>query len=124
MNYNISVTNFKNQGSELLINSISIYFEKKIKMYRQFNNGIIVMIAEDDESAKDFSNSVYCYNYDGKLLWQMQKPSEVGKCNGHLVDMKFDTENDSQLIVFEFMGNRYIVNINDGKIVASYVSSW
>ena len=124
MNYNIDVKNFKNGKSELSINGISIKFEKEIKIYRQFSVGVIVMIAEDDEKAKDFSNSVFCYNYNGELIWQMQKPSEAGNCNGHLVDMKFNTENDNQLIVFEFFGNRYIVDLNNGEIVGSFFSRW
>ncbi|MDR2644682.1 MAG: hypothetical protein LBB44_01690 [Endomicrobium sp.] len=101
-----------------------VKFGKKIIFY---DDPIEKIIIEDDEKPEyrdksrdiegDDLNRVYCYDYEGNMLWQMQAPGFENLSDTKqypIIEMEYDRKKN-KLFVTDIMGQKFEVNVETGE---------
>jgi len=98
----------------LVINSKKIVFEKDIKCIIEFEDKVIIQIwnlATGNIKQQPYNN-IYAYNANTDYLWNIK---EIVKVDGIYTQIRLDENN--MLIVNEFIGRRYIIDINNRQVI-------
>ena len=103
-------------SKQLIINGKSIYnFDYDIDMYFILENKVIVLLDVLAKKSK-INENVYCVDMDGNLIWQMEYISRL-TADSPIVGMRL--ENKNALKVFDWSGEYFFLDVNNGKIIDS-----
>lgn len=97
----------------LHIGNIKITFENKIMQYKIIGNKIFVLlnITPKKELSYDDYHNIYCYNSEGKKIWQVGKRPKGDDTVFTMINII-----DSVLYANDFFGRRFSVNKENGII--------
>ena len=116
--------NYKANGNELVIMDNKIKFDLPIFKIEEFEKGVIVLLDYPrGNTSKDGMNELYAISRDGNLIWKMENVTGIiGKQKPDPV-VDFRILNDS-IIAIDFSSRKYIVDIENGKIINFHTGRW
>ena len=104
------------KGRKLSINAHSVHFDAEIEEIIDLNESVIVLILPEKDFA--FINNIYSVK-DGKITWRIEDTSNY---NPNYISRPYSGirvyEKDRRLIIVnDFMGRRFLIDPQNGKIV-------
>lgn len=96
-----------------------LFFKYPIKEIQNNNEKIFILleIPKGIELGYDELNNVYCYDYNGTLLWQIAAPKfkeEIEFIQSLYVGIDFIIESN-KLFAIDFLGRRFEINQENGN---------
>lgn len=104
--------NISCNGRMLTINGKDFKFNHDISKFIKIDNIIIVLL----EYKSTDKNNIFAIS-NGKIIWQIQSILEVYPDFHQTIYVGIRESEDSNLIVNDFYGYRFIVNPKNGKII-------
>lgn len=103
----------------LYIGDVKVSFDTKIMQMKSEEDKIFVLlnITPKKELSYDDCHNVYCYNSEGKILWQIGKRPKGDTTVFTMINIV-----ESVIYVNDFLGRRYSVNKNNGIIEKMNIS--
>ena len=111
-------------SNEVIINQKQIILKYKVHSLKIIEDKIFVVVfisnKEEKEAPKDDLNNVFCYDYDGNLLWQINTPKFEGFPNfiQSIISIMDYDRNKNKLYAYDWMERLFEVDINTGKILS------
>ncbi|MEB3751168.1 hypothetical protein [Geobacillus icigianus] len=109
----------KIDNNSLFIGNNQITFEDKIMEVKIDGDKIFVLLHITPRKKLDYDDchNIYCYNNHGEKIWQIgQRPN-----GDDTVFISIDLV-DSMLYANDFLGRRFLVNKESGKIEKMYIT--
>lgn len=100
------------------INGHKIVYQHDILDVKEIGDLVVVRLSIPTNQTldlADFSN-VYCINNRGNVIWQIKNKRPVDNPDFILAPISLLVLIDEKLVVTDFMGRRYSVNLSNGEM--------
>jgi len=109
------MSDFKIEGSTLVVKGIEVSFPYKIDNVKMCNGLYIVLL--DIPMGVKFLNNIYAVDYGGHMVWQIQDPREIYSIKGNIEYVGTRITEDNKIVVTNFSGITYTLDSSNGFII-------